>query len=359
MISELIGENYNKFFLKTYRYLVGSASTALFVYLKYKEINKSKILIPSNICHSIPLTIKFSGNIPLFYDVDINTGNPDTNSIIETLAYEKVAAILLPNMYGNIYKDREKIIKVLKDKNILIIDDYAASFGITLDNLHSEGDATIFSFGKNKHIDLGVGGLLATNEKIDIKSIINNINNNYEDSYYKIQLFDSLYKPIFYSKFYYQLLPLLDKVIDFFKDSYVFQFYWNYELVEKLDKELDTFEKNKDISLKKIDYLNHKINFNNTIYSKYEFAKGSNPWRYNIFINDITIKEEIISESLKKNLLISKWYPPIESLFGQLSFHNSICFSNRILNLNHIKSSWEDLDIFINILNNVGEKFEK
>ncbi|MFA7084231.1 MAG: DegT/DnrJ/EryC1/StrS family aminotransferase [Arcobacteraceae bacterium] len=359
MLTELTDTRYDKFFYKSYKYLLGSASSALYVYLKYKKLTEQEILVPSNICHSIPLTIVYSKNNPIFYDIEINTGNPNTQSILNILKNQKIAAIILPNMYGNLYTDRKEIIKVLKDKNILVIDDCAASLGADMDDLKENGDAAIFSFGKNKHLDLGAGGLLATNEVIDIKQQTKNIKNTYEDSLYKIELFDKIYKPIFYSKFYYQLLPLIDKTVDFFQDSYVFQFIWSVNLIEKLNNQLNLLEHTKNISLEKVEYLNNRINFDNMLYTKYEFHYGSNPWRYNILINDLSTKEKIISESIMANLQISKWYAPIEKLFGQPTFQNSVEFSDRILNFNHMHSSYDDINKFIDILNKLGGRIEK
>jgi hypothetical protein len=360
VITKLIEEKYNTFFYKTNKYLVGSASSAIYIYLKHKQLDNQNILLPSNICHSIPFSIIYSGNKPLFYDVDSLTGNPSLDSIKKILNKNSVAAIIIPNMYGNIFIDRGSLIEFIEDKEIYIIDDCAASLGADMKYLVKSGDAAIFSFGENKHLDLGVGGLLATDENIDIGNITKNIINNYTDSQHKVQLFDNIFKSVFYSEYYYQLMPQLNNIIDFFKDSYVFKYVWNEELIEELDNKLYFLNEAKRISLEKVEYLNQKINFKNSLYSKYEFFTGSNPWRYNILVNDSSLKEKIIILSLEENILISKWYPPIEPLFTSSSSHkNSKFFSERILNFNHVKTSWKHLDKIINILNKIGVENQK
>ena len=64
------------------------------------------ILCPSNICYSIPFTIKHSGNSPLFFDVNKDSGNADSLSIFEKVNdTNNVSAIILPHMFGNKLKD--------------------------------------------------------------------------------------------------------------------------------------------------------------------------------------------------------------------------------------------------------------
>ena len=116
MITKLIEEKYNTFFYKTNKYLVGSASSAIYIYLKHKQLDNQNILLPSNICHSIPFSIIYSGNKPLFYDVDSLTGNPSLDSIKKILNKNSVAAIIIPNMYGNIFIDRGSLIEFIEDR---------------------------------------------------------------------------------------------------------------------------------------------------------------------------------------------------------------------------------------------------
>jgi hypothetical protein len=353
-MAELTEKKYRPFFYKSHKYLVGSASSALYIFIKHKRIFNQKILVPSNICHSIPLAIVYSNNIPLFYDVNRETGNPCADSIIQLVNINKVAAIVIPNMFGNIYIERDTIVEFLKRNNVYIIDDCAASLGADMRYLLTSGDAAIFSFGKNKHLDLGMGGLLATNEDIDIDGVSKNIKNSYEDAQYKVKLLDSIYKPIIYGKYYYQLLPFLNKAVSFFKDSYVYKCNWDTELIHKLDSQLRLLNETKRASFEKIEYLDQKINYKYLPYSKYKFSPGSNPWRYNILINDVRIKEHIVNIFLKNNILISKWYLPIDGMFGCTPRKNSMDFGERILNINHMKTSWKDLDNIIKIFNKMG-----
>lgn len=352
MTVELIEDRYNKFFYKPHKYLLGSASMGLYIYLKHKNVFKQNILIPSNICHSIPFTIIYSNNYPIFYDINLESGNACLNSVKNKLLSENIRAILIPNMYGNLCIERESILELAKEqREILIIDDCAASLGADMDYLLYSGDAAIFSFGTNKHLDLGMGGLLASNEKINVKEILGETTSSSQAALYNINIFDDLYKTIFYSRYYYELLPLFNKTIDFFKNNYVYNIEWNNELIDMFDKKLLEVEKNKQLSLDKVEYLNNKIDFNTPYITKYEFNRGSNPWRYNIFINDTNLKEKIISKALAKRILVNKWYKSIEPLFNLPASENANMFGEKILNFNHTKSNWDDLDNIINIIN--------
>ena len=78
----------------------------------------------------------------------------------------KTKAIIITHIYG-FPVDMEKILKISKNKNIKIIEDSAEMIGQEYKNKKcgSFGDISTFSFYANKHITMGEGGMIVTNNK--------------------------------------------------------------------------------------------------------------------------------------------------------------------------------------------------
>ena len=340
----------NELYFNDNIYYVGSACSALYIYLKHSQIIKSKILCPSNICYSVPFTIEYSNNIPILYDINEYTGNSDYGSILNTLKKNKnVKAIVLPHMFGNVDEFRDDIIVLCKNKEIKVIEDLASGIGLHL-NPKIKSDATIFSFGKNKHIDLGIGGILITEEDVDINLIEKNIGKEIIQKKKRIQIFDDIFKTILYSEYYYDLLKLMKNFSFLVHDAFVFQYNWSELQKLELAKHLNEFNIEKRNNIVK--YLHDRIDYNKEFIQKFNFSKGSNPWRFNILINNSIKKKLIIQKSMKEELPISIWYPPIDPLFNQEIKEKSKRFSERIINLDISRITDSQLFKFIEILNN-------
>jgi len=74
--------------------------------------------------------------------------------------------ILLSDIGGIVNPHIEKISKFCKEKNIILIEDAAHSFGSTLNNKFSGtfGDAGVYSYYSTKAIFAGEGGIVVTND---------------------------------------------------------------------------------------------------------------------------------------------------------------------------------------------------
>jgi hypothetical protein len=346
-------EKYNQLFFKDNLYLVGSASSALFIYIKHKGIGKKKVLCPSNICYSIPFTIQSSGNYPLFYDVDEKSGNASYESIRAIIEQSvDIAAIVIPHMYGNVVCQRDMIARLCIQNGILVIDDCAASLGIEdiSGGLKNLSDAILFSFGKNKHIDIGGGGGLATDEYINIEYYENNIVNDRNIASAKISIFDQIFKVILYSDYYYNLLPSLTNYSDFIESQFINKVCWTGEMENALQEELSKLGTLKNRALLLTDELQKNIKYGK-YFDKYEFSQGSHPWRFNILCLSEKVREDIVDMMLEKKLKVSVWYPPIDSLFNQNIKQNSKVFSQRVMNFNFMSATKQDISDFVNILN--------
>ena len=102
---------------------------------------------------------------PILVDSDLNNWNMNPQQIIKKIS-NKTKAIIITHIYG-FPVDMEKILKISKNKNIKIIEDSAEMIGQEYKNKKcgSFGDISTFSFYANKHITMGEGGMIVTNNK--------------------------------------------------------------------------------------------------------------------------------------------------------------------------------------------------
>lgn len=104
------------------------------------------------------------GAIPVFADVDLETGslNPDS---IESLITEKTRAILLVHQFG-IPADMDSIMSLAGKYELKVIEDCAQAHGAKYKGQYvgTFGDIGVFSLNVNKTIQSGEGGLCITND---------------------------------------------------------------------------------------------------------------------------------------------------------------------------------------------------
>ncbi len=354
-----IPSEYRHFFYKKNLYFVAGASAALYLYLKANNISDKKVVCPSNICYTVPYTILGSGNRPIFCDIDPMTGNAALSSIQTLLSdNDDIAAVILPHMFGNPVKERDRIYQLCKKRSLFFIEDCAGALGMddVSGHISKEADAVIFSFNDNKHIALGKGGLLATDMTIDIKSLSKTIKNDemiYRD---KSVMIDRLYKPILYSEYHDELIGNLSSFNDFFKDSFIYTFQPDTEYVRSLHEALAKLEENINFRRSIIEYIDTNILWNLSIVQKYSFEKGASPWRYNLLVQKPEDRKRLIKKFLDANLPVSIWYPPVDPIFGYPMQEESRNFSKKILNFDFINASKTQIDRFICILNHFIEK---
>lgn len=176
----------SKFTGSKYAIACSSGTSALQIALNVCGVdNDDEVIIPTITFIAPVNAIKYNGAYPVFIDVDDNF-NLDINKLIiflkkETFfkngfTYNKktkriIKAILPVHVWGNAV-DLEPILKIMKQKNIKIIEDASESLGTSyltgkIKNKHTGtiGNVGIFSFNANKIITTGGGGMILTNNK--------------------------------------------------------------------------------------------------------------------------------------------------------------------------------------------------
>ena len=146
-----------------------SANLLIFQCLINPLVKKLKmgdeVLIPA-ICWSTSLwPIIQSGLKVKFVDIDTNTLNIDLNDLKRKIS-KKSKALMLVHALGNC-TDMDKLTKICKQKNLILIEDTCEALGSTFKNkkLGTFGDFSSFSFYYSHHITSGEGGMVCVKNK--------------------------------------------------------------------------------------------------------------------------------------------------------------------------------------------------
>jgi CDP-6-deoxy-D-xylo-4-hexulose-3-dehydrase len=156
-----------KLFHKKYGLMVNSGSSAIMLAIEVLKFPKdSEIITPSLTFGTTVSYIIRNGLIPVFVDVKHGSYCIDENQI-KKLITNKTKAILAPNLLGNLV-NWEKIKKIIKNKNIYIIEDSADTIGAMHKNKSTGyySDISISSFYGSHIINCaGNGGIVCFNDK--------------------------------------------------------------------------------------------------------------------------------------------------------------------------------------------------
>ena len=117
-------------------------------------------------------SILFTGAIPIFAEVDIETYNIDPEKIEEKIT-EKTKAIMPVHIFGNPC-DMKAIKDIAEDKDLIVIEDCAQGHGATIEGKHvgNFGSIGCYSFYGTKNLVGGEGGAITTNDEELFQKII-------------------------------------------------------------------------------------------------------------------------------------------------------------------------------------------
>jgi len=144
--------------------LTNSCTAALEMCSLLLDINKGdEVIMPSYTFVSTANAFVLRGAIPVFAEIDERTKNIDASKI-ESLVTKRTRALVVVH-YAGVSCDMDKIMQIVKKKNIYLIEDAAHSILSYFRNrpLGSYGDLATFSFHETKNIHCGEGGALLIN----------------------------------------------------------------------------------------------------------------------------------------------------------------------------------------------------
>lgn len=293
--------------------IVSRGATAIYLILKGNKLENKKVLLPANICYAAVFPVVFSGNHPVFCDVDNKSGNV-TYQIVESMIKDVDIAIL-PHMFGNPIDEISEIKQLCQNNNVLLIEDCASSMGSYDKNgviCGTSGDYTIFSTGYSKTVDVGGGGIIISDR--DLQSL--------KDLYYLLpdKLVSHEYNESFFSKFYRLIRNNPHQTISseiLVSSANVFRSLFIYKDLEIQSKVLQGLCQLDDICQlrKKKCKLYDQLIPDNPLINKYHYSISAVPWRYNLFVRD-DHHRKLIDYLLLHEIPVSDWYPNVTPVFG-------------------------------------------
>ncbi len=157
---------FSKFVDRKYSIAVANGTAALEIAVKALGIKKDdEVLIPNFTIISNALAVIRQQAKPVLIDCDLENWNVKIEDIEKKIT-KKTKAIIVTHIYS-FPNDMDKILKICKKHNILIIEDAAEVLGLSYKNKKcgSFGDLSTFSFYANKQVTTGEGGMISVNSE--------------------------------------------------------------------------------------------------------------------------------------------------------------------------------------------------
>ena len=157
-------KEFSYFIDKKYSVAVSSGTAALEIAIKALDIKKNdEVLIPNFTIISNALAVIRQQAKPVLIDCNLKDWNIKIEDIEKNIS-KKTKAIIITHIYS-FPNEMQKILKICKKYNLLIIEDAAEVLGLKYKNkmCGSFGDISTFSFYANKQVTSGEGGMLSMN----------------------------------------------------------------------------------------------------------------------------------------------------------------------------------------------------
>ncbi len=145
---------------------VSSATAGMHIVLLALKIGQGdEVITPSMTFASTVNMIAIQKAKPVFVDIDYNTLNIDADLIEEKITSRTKA--IIPVHFAGVPADMDKIIKIAKKHNLIIIEDAAHAVGTYYKGIHAGGfgHIAIYSFHPIKNITSGEGGMITLNDE--------------------------------------------------------------------------------------------------------------------------------------------------------------------------------------------------
>ena len=165
IVKEFEAELCKKLLLKNI-VTVNSGTSALHLSLDLSGISEGdEVICPAQTFVASALVILQQKAIPVFADIDYETGNISVESIKKKITNKTKA--IIPVHWGGYPCDMDEINLVAKQNNLIVIEDAAHALGATYKSqaIGALSDYTCFSFQAIKHLTTGDGGAITIGDE--------------------------------------------------------------------------------------------------------------------------------------------------------------------------------------------------
>lgn len=159
-------DDFKKYLKVKYAYSFASGREALYILLKCLGLKEGdEILLQAYTCLVVPNSIIWLGAKPIYVDIIEDTFNLDPEDLRRKISL-KSKILLLQHTFGQA-ADLKKILAIAERNHLIVIEDCAHSLGGEYQDkkLGTFGEASFFSFGRDKVISSVSGGMITTNHE--------------------------------------------------------------------------------------------------------------------------------------------------------------------------------------------------
>ncbi len=131
----------------------------------YKLKNNDEVIIPASTFATVAMPIIQIGLKPVYVDIDLETLNLSIKELKKAIT--KKTKIIMPVHTLGMPADMKEIVKIAKNKKILIFEDCCEAHGASIEKkkVGSFGIVSAFSFFVAHNITTGEGGMILTNDR--------------------------------------------------------------------------------------------------------------------------------------------------------------------------------------------------
>ena len=158
---KLFEKKFSKKFNHQNSVALNSGTAALHCALIALGINSNdEVIVPSISFASTATSVLHNRSKPVFCDVSLENYCLDPDDLKKKIT-TKTKAVIITHFTGNSC-DMDKISKIVKDKNVFLIEDCAQAHGTKYKGKYvgNFGDAACYSFYATKHLTTGEGGMV-------------------------------------------------------------------------------------------------------------------------------------------------------------------------------------------------------
>lgn len=164
--GKMLEQKFAEKFGAKYAYACTSGSAAIHIAVATVNPNPGDEIITTSITDMGALTpLMYRGVVPVFAEVDPKTLNVTAETIKEKIS-ERTKAIIVTHLFGNPC-EMDAIMALAKEHDLPVIEDSAQTFLAKVGNKFAGtiGDIGCFSLQQGKHMTVGEGGMVVTNDE--------------------------------------------------------------------------------------------------------------------------------------------------------------------------------------------------
>lgn len=165
-VIDRLCESFADYHNAKYSIATNSGTSALWVALKAAGVKAGdEVIIPAYTFIATASSVLMANGIPVFADIDINTGNMDPESVKEKIS--KKTKVIMPVHIGGSPCDLDSLNTLAKKHGISLIEDAAQAHGAEWNEnkVGGIGKGGCFSFQTSKNMTAGEGGIIISNDE--------------------------------------------------------------------------------------------------------------------------------------------------------------------------------------------------